>query len=217
MQLIIIPVPRAAIYARVSTTEQDEERQVQDLRRVAESRGWTLVEEIRERRSGARDDRPGLARLLDLARSGTVDVVLTTELSRLTRGGIGALFDIVRQFDAAGVRVHSIAEPWASVDGSTRDLLLAVMGWAAKLERDTIAERTRSGLAHTTKRVGRPPRVTSELVAEIRRLRDGDRLRWNQVAVRVHVPASSARKWYSAAKRAESTPPAESPRVINPV
>ncbi len=55
---MIIPVPRAAIYARATTTEPDAERQVQDLRRVAESRGWTLVEEIRERRSGARDDRP---------------------------------------------------------------------------------------------------------------------------------------------------------------
>lgn len=211
---------RALSYCRVSTSGpdgQDEARQVEDLRRVAAARGWWIVEEIRECMTGTRSDRPGLERVLDLARSGKTDVLLVWELSRLTRGGIGDLFDVVRVLDAAGVQIASVQEPWASVDGPTRDLLLAVLAWAAKMERDLLSERTKSGLAHARamgKRVGRPPRLTPDLLAQIRRLRDSG-LKWNEVALRAHVPATTARKWYSAAKRGPRASATKPPRVIN--
>ncbi len=190
---------------------------MEELRRVAAERGWAVIEEIRERLSGTRADRPGLRRILELAKAGRMDVLLTWELSRLTRGGIGDLFDIVRALDAAKVKIASVQEPWASTDGPTRDLLLAVLGWAARVEHDLLVERTKSGLAHAKaigKSVGRPRVLTGELLFRIRELRDtpgpdGKRRTWGTIAQIVHHRAGSVKKWYSASRR-------DSPCVINP-
>jgi DNA invertase Pin-like site-specific DNA recombinase len=60
---------RAAIYARVSTSDQDREMQLGDLRRMAEARGFEVVEEYVDRAiSGANDRRPALDRLMADAR-----------------------------------------------------------------------------------------------------------------------------------------------------
>ncbi len=205
------PSPRVALYARVSTILQDEQRQVDDLRRVAAERGWDVVEEIRERMTGTKVDRPGLARALELAKTGRADFLLTWELSRLTRGGIGDLFDIVRALDSAKVRLASVQEPWVSVDGPTRDLLLAVLGWAAKMERDLLSERTKSGLARARangKPIGRPRVLTDEKVERIRELRYGQGKPWKEVAQFVGINWITCRK----VKPAPST---AIPRVLN--
>jgi len=215
---------RAVVYARVSDPEsQSEERQVAELRRIAVDRGWLVVEEVRERASGARDNRPGLARVLDLAQSGAVDLVAVWELSRLTRGGIGALFDIVRKLDSADVNLYSAQEPWVSGEGATRELLLAVLAWAAGVERQLVVERTRSSLAQirsgarptkSGRPIGRPRIYDAEFAAKIRELRDtptteGPKRPWSQIAMILHRPAGSLRKVYSASQAA-------TPRAINP-
>ncbi len=57
--------PRAALYARVSTDEQNPELQVAELRRLAEQRGWRVVDEyIDHSVSGAKESRPAPDRLL---------------------------------------------------------------------------------------------------------------------------------------------------------
>jgi putative DNA-invertase from lambdoid prophage Rac len=209
-------VTRAVLLCRVSTELQDEERQVRDLSRLAAERGWGVLEIVRERVSGTRTDRPGLAHVLELARSRAVDVLAVSELSRLSRAGIGPVFDILRELDAAGVRVVSLSEPWAETTGPMRDLLFALLAWAAKLERDLLSERTRSGLARVRaegKRIGRPPVLSAELLSRIRELREtpdgeGNRRTWAAIARIVHHPAGSLKKWYSASRR-------ETPRVIN--
>jgi DNA invertase Pin-like site-specific DNA recombinase len=65
---------RAAIYVRVSTDKQTVENQVRELHRIAERRGWQIVEEYHDAGiSGAkgRDQRPGLDRMLkDASKSG---------------------------------------------------------------------------------------------------------------------------------------------------
>ena len=52
---------RAAIYARVSTLEQEPENQLQELRRYTDARGWTIVEYVDK---GVRQGPPACARLL---------------------------------------------------------------------------------------------------------------------------------------------------------
>ena len=49
---------RAAIYARVSTTDQHVENQLTELREYVQRRGWTAVEYVDEGVSGAKDRRP---------------------------------------------------------------------------------------------------------------------------------------------------------------
>ena len=57
--------PRAALYARVSTDEQSPDLQVEELRRLAEQRGWRVVDEYVDRGvSGVKESRPALDALL---------------------------------------------------------------------------------------------------------------------------------------------------------
>jgi len=51
---------KAALYARVSTVDQEPENQLAEIRRYATARGWTLVEYIDRGVSGAKDRRPAL-------------------------------------------------------------------------------------------------------------------------------------------------------------
>ncbi len=195
-------VARVVFYVRTSggPGQGDGERQVADLGAAAERNCWSVVDTIREVGSGARHDRPGLARLVEVARSGIVDGVAVTELSRLTRGGIGSVFEIVRSLDASGVRILSLSEPWVGANGPTRDLMLAILAWAVAQERAYLIERTKSGVARARaagKRIGRPRLWTPEIVAETRRLR-AEGLRWTTIARKLHHPAASLRKWSSA-------------------
>ncbi|UPT75609.1 MAG: recombinase family protein [Elusimicrobiota bacterium] len=60
---------RVAIYARVSTKEQEPENQLIALRDYAKARGWTTVSEFVDKGiSGAKERRPALDSLMDLAR-----------------------------------------------------------------------------------------------------------------------------------------------------
>ena len=54
--------PRAAIYARVSTLDQEPENQLQELRRYVQARGWSGTEYVDRGVSGAKDKRPALRR-----------------------------------------------------------------------------------------------------------------------------------------------------------
>src|SRR5262245_25454642 len=77
--------PRAAIYARVSTTDQTTENQLLELRRYIEARGWTASEYVEEAVSGAKERRPALDRLMADARRRRVDVLVVWRLDRLGR------------------------------------------------------------------------------------------------------------------------------------
>lgn len=74
---------RAAIYARVSTTDQTPDNQLLPLRAFAAARGWTATEYTDHGVSGAKERRPSLDALLKAARSRKVDVIVITKLDRL--------------------------------------------------------------------------------------------------------------------------------------
>lgn len=78
---------KVAIYARTSTTkDQSCERQLVELREVAENHGWVIVDEyVDEGVSGSKKSRPELDRLVQDAMSRKFDLVATLELSRLGR------------------------------------------------------------------------------------------------------------------------------------
>ncbi|HEV2317797.1 MAG TPA: recombinase family protein [Thermoplasmata archaeon] len=139
-------MPSAALYARVSTDRQDLERQIVELREYASRAGLTVVEEVFETESGAKAGRSGISRLQELAHQRKIDVVAVWEMSRLTRRGIGPLLAILKGFEAQGVDVVSLREPYLSTVGGTRDLLLSIIGWVDQQERERIRDRTRSAL-----------------------------------------------------------------------
>src|SRR6266852_481915 len=91
---------KAAIYARVSTLDQEPENQLTELRRYAEARGWTAVEYVDRGVSGAKDRRPALDQLLADAKRRHCDVVVCWRLDRLGRNLKHLISLLAEGFDA---------------------------------------------------------------------------------------------------------------------
>lgn len=154
---------QAAIYCRVSTAQQAAEgfsldAQETQLREYAEQHGITVTHVEIEQESGARTDRPGLARIVEMAKAGTIDVVLVSKRDRLSRS-IRDLVNVVADLQSSGVELVC---PGESFDTSTPagKAMANMIGVFAELERDMIAERVRAGMAKAKaqgRHLGRPP------------------------------------------------------------
>ena len=140
-------------YARVSTDDQTLDRQRERLREAGCER---LFE---EKVSGARRDRPELARLLDQLRGD--DVVLVTRLDRLARS-TGDLLEIAEAIRAKEAGLLSLAEPWADTTSPAGRMVLTVFAGIAEFERELIRQRTDEGRQAARKRgvsFGRPSKL----------------------------------------------------------
>ena len=125
-------------YARVSTQDQNLDRQRNQLQQDGCERFFE------EKVSGAKSDRPELARMLDTLREG--DVVVVTELSRLSRS-VRDLFDIVGRIDGVGAQIKSLKEPWLDTTTPHGRLLFTFFSGISEFERDLIRQRTLEGMA----------------------------------------------------------------------
>lgn len=194
---------RVAFYLRVSTAGQTVENQRQDLARVADQRGWELVETyIDHGISGAkgREKRPALDRMCKDATRGHFDIVAAWAIDRLGRSlaHLAALLEEMQKL-GVGVYLHSQA-----IDSSTPagKAMVGMCSVFAEFERALIIERIHSGLARAKaqgKKLGRPtiaPRLESRIhVLRKKRLSIGkiaSELGIGRSAVqRVLAPASS--------------------------
>jgi DNA invertase Pin-like site-specific DNA recombinase len=141
---------RVAIYARVSTDEQEPENQLRQLRAWCAAAGHEIADEyIDHGVSGAKAAarRSRFAALLADAHKRRFDLVLCWALDRLSREGMVATVGYLQQLAASGVAFHSYSEPMLSTDNElVRDILLAVMSSLAKQERVRHIERVRAGM-----------------------------------------------------------------------
>jgi DNA invertase Pin-like site-specific DNA recombinase len=165
---------RAAVYHRVSTLDQNPALARDELRAAAGRLGAELVLDFEETGSGARNDRPGLQRLMDAARRGKLDAVLVWKLDRFGRSALDVLANI-RDLDAAGVRFIATTQGIDIRPGgdAMSRLILGVLASVAEFERDLIRERTRLGMEkakESGKRIGRP-KVARPQRDEVARLR----------------------------------------------
>ena len=154
-------------YARVSTDDQVLDAQVDALSAAGAER--IFMDKI----SGSRRQRPDLDRMLDQLRPG--DVVVVTKYDRLSRS-LQDLLAIVDAIQGKGAGFRSLAEDIDTTTPAGR-LVFHVFASIAQFERERISERTREGLAAARKRGrvgGRPPALSPEQRAEVRRLRDQD-------------------------------------------
>ena len=143
---------KVAIYARVSTTkEQSCERQILELRQIAENHNWKIVDEyVDEGISGAKRNRPELDRMLKDALLRKFDVVATLELSRLGRSvkNMCEIADLLKQKN-----IHLFVKN-QNIDTSTivGELFFNIINSISQYERDLTAERIKSGLENAKRK-----------------------------------------------------------------
>lgn len=158
-------------YMRVST---DNDRQSTDLQRDALLAAGVDVRNLfQDHASGARDDRPGLAKALEYLQSG--DVLVVWKLDRLGRS-LAHLLGIVNSLKERRVGFRSLTE---SMDTTTPsgEFLFQVFGALAQYERALTRERVKAGLAAAKRRGrrgGRPLAITGEKLDAILAALDGD-------------------------------------------
>ncbi len=168
-------------YARVSTDEQETHLQIDALKAAGAERIY------QEKSSGAKTDRPELARMLDTARKG--DVVIVWKLDRLGRSLL-QLIETVNLLHARGVQLKSITENLIDTTTPSGKLVFGVFALMAEFERDMLRQRTNAGLAAARKRGrigGRPRRLDADAIKKAKALlRSGDYSR-NEVAEELGV------------------------------
>jgi len=139
-------------YARVSTQDQNLERQTDQLQQLGCKRIF------QEKITGSKKERPELDKLLDQLRPD--DVIVVTELTRLSRS-IRDLFALVDMIHQKGAHLKSLKEPWLDTTTPQGKLLFAIFAGVSQFERDLISERTKEGLSSARARGrngGRPPK-----------------------------------------------------------
>lgn len=180
----------AAMYVRVSTGGQSLETQNDAVVRAASARGERIGRVYAETEGGAARRRPELDRLLSDVRAGHVARLYVYRLDRLSRAGIRATLSIVEELQQHGVELVSIADGF-TVAGPAQDVVLAVLAWAAQMERQAISERisaARTRVLAEGKAWGRPRREVDK--SQVQAMRS-EGLSFRDIAQRLRVPKST--------------------------
>jgi DNA invertase Pin-like site-specific DNA recombinase len=146
-------------YARASTDPQSLDQQFDALVAAGIDENHVYSDKM----SGSRTDRPGLAKLLDVAREG--DTIVVVALDRLGRSMMHVI-ETVEVLNARGIVLRSLRE---SIDFSTPigKMMAAVFAAMAEYERDLIKERAAAARASASargKQTGRPRSLTEDQV-----------------------------------------------------
>jgi DNA invertase Pin-like site-specific DNA recombinase len=149
-------------YARVSPPAQDLAPHLARLKAA----GCEKI--FREKITGTTVDRPQLRKLIAALLPG--DVVIIPAVDRLSRDTTDLLV-IAREMQRAGAGIRSLAEPFLDTTSDFAEIVFAILGVAAKLERRRILERTERGRADAKAKgvkFGRKPKLTEHQQREAR-------------------------------------------------
>jgi DNA invertase Pin-like site-specific DNA recombinase len=171
-------------YARVSTNGQDLSAQDAELMAA----GCAKV--FKEKVSGAKTDRPELAKAIRQLEPG--DVLIVTRLDRLARS-TRDLLNVLDEIAKRGAGFRSLMDCWADTTSAHGRLMLTILGGLAEFERELIRARTGEGRKRAKDRgvrFGRPRKMTSHQRREaLQRLHAGETM--SDVARTYAVDAST--------------------------
>jgi putative DNA-invertase from lambdoid prophage Rac len=171
---------KIALYARVSTNDQNCKMQLTELRDYAAT-GW----------SGAKASRPELNRLMADARKRRFDAVLVWKLDRWGRSVADSIKSI-QELTSLGVRFVAVTQNIDTDESNPMArFLLHIMAAFAELEREIIRERVVAGVKAARangKQLGRPKRVFRR--DEAVRLREAG-MSWRKIAAELGVPVTT--------------------------
>lgn len=138
-------------YARVSTKDQNLERQLDKLTEYGCDKIFS------EKITGVKKERPELMKMLEYVRSG--DVIVVSELTRLGRSS-KELLNLMELFQQKGVDIKSLGESWLDTTTAQGKFIYTIFAGFAQFERDLNSIRTKDGLEAARARGrfgGRPP------------------------------------------------------------
>ncbi len=204
------------LYCRVSTSDQDNDRQERDLREYAERADFKIVGVFRETLSGIRKAKGKQPverkKVMTLAQDRRMDAVLVTELTRWGRS-TQDLMDTLGQL--ASWDVSLIAQTGLTFDLSTPQgkLIANLMASLAEFEHDLLRERVRSGIAAAKARgqsFGRRAgyRPSDRYADEVIRLSDSEKLSQRKIADKLGISKTTVNeilKRYRTEHRAGTT------------
>lgn len=170
---------KCAIYCRVSTEEQDPEKQKEDCLKFAESRGYEIEGVYLERVSGFKDvERLQYELVKQKAFAGEIQAVVVWAFDRWVRNRDTLIEDvsILRQY---GCKLHSVKDAWleainieGSIGKTIREFLLGLRGSMDEMESQRKSERTRMAYqSHKGGRWGRKS-LPTRVIDDVKRLHD---------------------------------------------
>jgi len=204
----------SAIWARVSTKDQETANQLGQQRRLARDRELNVTAEFVTEDSawqsgngkGAEFDRKR-AELINGARLGNYRVVIVWAIDRLSRRGIEDTLATLRQLYDAGCDVWSIQEPWIiTTEPRMRELLVSMFAWMAEQESARRSERTKAGLKRRKERDGLPIGRQEGARDKTKRNRSGYVSAWEGEAGKARKAALAERNRQRAAQRRQERP-----------
>ena len=205
--------PRVAIYARASTSKQETENQLRELRAFCERRGWQIVSEYRDEAvRGRADHKPQLEAMLDAAHRREFDVLTFWSLDRLTRRGPDDAAAILGRIQSAGCDFVSYSEGALTSLGPWGRIVIDVLAIVANFESTRMGERIKAGIAERRAEAAktgerflwgqaRRSRLRAdpglpEKVLELRGRAPPWRNSWTVIAAALELPVGTCRRYY---------------------
>lgn len=139
---------QVALYLRVSTNQQDYDRQKKELLDYCKRNQLKVKYIFEEKESGRKDDRPEFRKLCELTRD-DIQVVVVWEISRLSRKAY-MILKVAEEFAQKGISIYALKENLMTLeeDGSwnnTAKLVFGVFASIAQTELETLRDRSLSG------------------------------------------------------------------------
>src|SRR5271167_4395101 len=200
---------RAALYLRVSTSDQKPDLQFDGLRAYAARAGLEVVKDYLDVGvSGRREGRPQLNALMAVARNREIDCVLVWKFDRFARS-TRHLLAALEEFNHLGVRFVSVQDQ-IDTDSPMGRAMFTIIGAMAELESSLISERVTAGMRAAETRgehLGRPS-IPKRVITEIEMLAMSTDLSIRQIQRKVAGRASRGIVGEITRRARNSQPPA---------
>jgi len=152
-----MPKLHSIAYLRVSTTDQDLEKNKFDILQLANEKGLGQVQWVEETVSGRVSwHKRKIAQVVEQLQNG--DTLIVSELSRLGRSMLECM-EILSIAFQKGIRLYAVKGDWRLDDSIQSKIVAMAFSMAAEIERDLISQRTKEALAARKKAgitLGRP-------------------------------------------------------------
>jgi len=135
---------RTLAYLRVSTVDQDLDKNKNDILRLANEKNFGKVEFVEERVSGKKSWKERKIKNI-IEELGAGDHLIVPELSRLGRSML-EIMEILSIAKEKGISIYAVKGNWNLNSSIESKIVGMVFAMASEIERDLISQRTKEGL-----------------------------------------------------------------------